>query len=74
MPKEDSAAIDTEHDVHRPDKGRSALLHQCYLAHPETWDGEDPSDRLWQVEGVEAPGANVDKEIQEMGPRGDEGS
>jgi hypothetical protein len=46
-PGEDGAAANAKDDVHWPDKGQPALLHQCHLAHREAWGGEDPPYRLW---------------------------
>jgi hypothetical protein len=44
------------------------------LTTSEAWGREHPLNCLGQMEGGEAPSLDVDDELQEVGPRGNEGS
>jgi hypothetical protein len=57
-----------------PDQLWPALLHQYDLTDGEAWGGEHPPDCLRQAEGGEALVLDDDKELQEVGPRRNEGS
>jgi hypothetical protein len=63
-PREDGTTAGAEDDVHQPDKLWPALLHQRNLTDGEARGREDPPDCLGQAEGGEAPGMDVDEELQ----------
>jgi hypothetical protein len=66
--------VHAEDDVHRLDQLWPALLHQRDLADAEARGGDRPPDRIGQLEGDEGPIPDDDEELQEVGPRRDEGS
>jgi hypothetical protein len=71
---EDDISARTEDDVHMPDQLWHALLHQHDLSNGEAEDGDHPPDYIGQPKGGEAPVLDNDEELQEVGPRRDEGS
>jgi hypothetical protein len=71
---EDGVAARSEDDVYRPEELWPALLHQHDLSGGSARGVDHPSDRVGQPEGGEALGVDDDEELQEAGPRGDEGS
>jgi hypothetical protein len=74
VPREDGVAARSEEDVHMPEEIWPALLPQGNLPGGYAGGIDYPLDCVREPEGVEAPDVNDDKELQEAGPQGDEGS
>jgi hypothetical protein len=67
VPREDGIPARSEADAHRLEEIWPALLPQAAS------DVDYSPDCVGQPEGVEAPGVDDNEELQEAGPRGDEG-
>jgi hypothetical protein len=73
-PGEDGIAAHAENDINRPDPLWPALLHQHDLSNREVGGRDCPTDYIGQPEGGEASILDNNEELQELGPRRNEGS
>jgi hypothetical protein len=73
-PEEDGIATRSEKDVNRLEELWPALLHQRDLSGGSARGVDHPPDCVRQPEGVEAQDVNDDKELQEWGPRSNQGT
>jgi hypothetical protein len=70
----DGTTARPEEDVYRPEEIWPALFPQSDLPGDRAGGVNHPLDAIEQPEGAEARGVDDDEELQEAGPRADEGS